>query len=184
MRFAWLRTAIISPLVAAVIAAIAALIGAFLSWNASQSSVEQEYVALAMGILRDSESTQPTRNWAINVVSEYSPTEITPEMASGLLTGRAVLPAELDPDATRNEILECMQPLIESRLATAVPPAPLPEKDEDELAAMKNWAKFSIAQTGQLEKANGRIEAFNEIMMTCVSGPLATLRSTESNSSQ
>jgi len=164
-----------SPVFIAVIAAVASVVGAVISWNSASSATEQQYVAMAMEILSDNESSQPARNWAIGVVSDMSPTEVSPSLASGLLTGQSVLPRELDPSATRTEILECLQPVFESELGGPVEPAPLPRDVEDDLQLLKNWAKFSIAQTGQLEKANGRIEMYRDIMRSCISEPLQSV---------
>ena len=172
---AWWKTAHGASVFVALVAAAASVGGAVISWSASATSTEQEYVALAMEILRDSESTQSARNWAVGVMSDLSPTEVTPEMASGLLTGKAVLPAQLDPAATRREILECMKPLTESEFAGPVDPAPLPEAGEDRLAEFKNWVIFSIEQTGQLEKANGRIDTYQKVVSNCVQGPLSDI---------
>lgn len=85
------------------------------------------------------------------------------ELASGLITGRSVLPSELDPAATRREIMACLKPILDSEIAKPIEGAPLiPPK-----ATVGDLAVFATRQTAQLDKANARIEALVEGIKLC-----------------
>jgi hypothetical protein len=157
--FRWL------PAITAIVAAVATVVVAAISWNAARTATDKDYVSLAMSILSNESSSVPSRNWAVDVLSRLSPVDIPPELASGLVTGRSVLPSELDPTATRRDIMACLNPVLASDLAKPVISAPLfPEK-----ATVGDLAVFGVQQTGQLDKANNHIEALVESINICAS---------------
>lgn len=160
--FRWL------PALTATGAAIATIVVALISWNASRTSTDKDYVALAMNILSDKSSSVPSRRWAVAIVSRLSPVEIPTELAAGLATGRSVLPSELDPNATRATIMSCFKPVLESSMAKPVPVPDLP-KEKD---GVKGWMVFAVQDSGQLEKANNRITGLTEVFDICVRRPM------------
>lgn len=164
--FRWL------PALTSIIAALASVTVALISWNASRSTTDKDYVALAMTILSDKSSSMPSRRWAVSIVSKLSPVDIPQELASGLISGRSVLPSELDPNATRAAILDCMKPATSGQIVQKVPPAPLPADDG---AEFKSWAIFAVRQTAQLEKANLNIEALAKVIDVCVRQPMTAV---------
>lgn len=155
------------PAGTATIAAATTILVAVLSSNATQSATHQEYVALAMNILSTEGSSTPSRRWAVAVLSRLSPVTIPKDLASGLITGRSVVPSDLDPTATRREILACLKPILESDLSKPVAPAPLPP----ESMTVGDITIFGVQQTGQLEKANLRIDALTDSLDICITPP-------------
>lgn len=162
MLFRWL------PAITAIVAAITTIVVALISWNASRTATDKDYVALAMNILSDKSSSMPSRRWAVAIVSRLSPVAIPPELAAGLATGRSVLPSELDPNATRATIMNCFKPALESSMAKPVPVPDLPKKKD----GVKGWVMFAVEDSGQLEKANGRITGLTEVIDICVRQPM------------
>ena len=63
-----------------------------------------------------------------------------------------------------------MRPALESDMARAVPAAHLPTITGP--VFVKDWLLFAVEQTGQLEKANSRIEGLTKIMSICVRQPM------------
>jgi len=155
------------PAITATAAAAATVLVAVISWTASRSATDQEYVALSMSILASKESSIPSRTWAVEVLSRLSPVSIPDNLASGLISGKSVMPSDLDPEAARRAIRSCLQPVIESDLVKPVDSAELGRED-----VMRDWQIFGVAQTGQLAKANSRIEALNEALDLCTTVPL------------
>ncbi|EJL25294.1 hypothetical protein [Novosphingobium sp. AP12] len=164
MLFRWL------PAITAIGAAIATIVVALISYSASRTATDKDYVALAMNILSDKSSSVPSRRWAVAIVSRLSPVEIPPELAAGLATGRSVLPSELDPNATRETIMTCFKPVLESSMAKPVPVPELPEGKD----GVKGWMMFAVKDSGQLEKANNRITGLTEVIDICVRRPMET----------
>lgn len=156
------------PALTAIIAAITTVVVALISWNASRSTTDKDYVSLAMDILSDKASSVPSRRWAVAIVSNLSPVDIPPELASGLVSGRSVLPSELDPNATRAVILTCLEPVFKSDMVKPLPAASLPT----EPGLFKDWVIFADKQTGQLDKANSRIEGLASVLDICVRRPM------------
>lgn len=158
------------PAITAMVAALASIVVAFISWTASRSVTDKDYVALAMNILSDKSSSIPARRWAVTVLSKVSPVDIPKELASGLISGRSVLPSELDPSATRASIMNCLKPVLISDAAKPLTGAKLPPLKG--AAEFKDWAVFGFTQTGQLERANLRIETLSRVIDICVRQPM------------
>lgn len=161
------RLAVWGAVIASSIAALASVIAAAISWSSARSATNKDYVALAMSILSQKESSPPSRRWAVEIVSKLSPVSVPQELAAGLVTGRSVLPSELDPDATRAAILACMKPLLSSDLASTVSSAPLPAE-----GTVASWVSFADAQTGRLDVANLRLRTFQSVADTCIRKPM------------
>jgi hypothetical protein len=156
-----------APAITAIIAAVATILVALISWNASRSATDKDYVSLAMSILSAKDSTTPSRRWAVQVLSRLSPVDIPKELASGLITGRSVIPSELDPTATRQEILTCLKPILESDVVKPVENAPI----WGAKPTVGDLAVFADHQTGQLDKANDRIKTLRAVLDICISPP-------------
>jgi len=161
-----------APAITTVVAAAATIVAALISWTSERSATDKDYVTLAMSILSSKESSVPARRWAVDVLSRLSPVQIPKELASGLVTGRSIMPSELDPSATRREIVNCLKPVLESRLTERVEGAPLPPAG----MTIGDLAVFADQQTGNLDIANARIEALTEAAEVCIAPVPPTLR--------
>lgn len=152
------------PAITASVAALAAIVVATISYSAARSATDKDYVALAMNVLSDKSSSLPSRRWAVDVLSKLSPVAIPHDLASGLITGRSVLPADLDPAATRASIAACFQPVLSSPVGKTVASASVPKGG----ATVGDWIAFGDAQTAQLDKANGRVDAMAKVIVICL----------------
>lgn len=171
MLFRWL------PAITAIVAALATIGVALISWNASRTSTDKDYVSLAMNILSDKSSSVPSRRWAVAIVSRLSPVEIPQELAAGLIAGRSVLPSELDPNATRATIMACLKPALQSDMSKPVPVPPLPTPvREGDLGLFKAWAIFAVEEAGQIEIANNRLSGMVQLVDICVRQPMGAKR--------
>lgn len=91
----WYRRLLeLGPLIAAGAALTASVLAACLSYSAAHQGVRAQYVALAIGLLKDSgnggpSSTDPgLRDWAVKVLQTYSDVPLPPDVEARLKSGK------------------------------------------------------------------------------------------------
>lgn len=141
------------PLVSAIVVAISSLLVAGIAASSTKENTEKDYVSLAMSVLQSPNSSQPSKRWAVEVLSKLSPVEIPDPLKQGLITGKDNFP--LVP-------LPCLNQLRESDLLKPVAVEPLPKGD-----TQKEWMIFTVGTAGQLEIANNRLEGARKVLDIC-----------------
>ncbi len=81
----------------AAIPVVLAIVGWFVQNSLSERNVSQEYVKLALSILKEpKDKVEPSiRAWAADLLDQNSPTKFSPEVLQALKEGQATLPAQL-----------------------------------------------------------------------------------------
>jgi hypothetical protein len=76
---------------------VLAIVGWFVQNSLSDRNVGQEYVKLALSILKEpKEKIEPSlRDWAVDLLNQNSPTRFSAQVVQALKEGQATLPAQL-----------------------------------------------------------------------------------------
>jgi WD40 repeat protein len=76
---------------------VLAVVGWLIQSSLSERNVSQEYVKLAVSILKEpkDKTEAPLRGWAADLLNQNSPTKFSPEVLQALKEGQATLPAQL-----------------------------------------------------------------------------------------
>lgn len=141
------------PLASAVAVALSSLMVAWIAAASSKESTQKDYVSLAMSVLQTPTSSQPSKRWAVDVLSRLSPVEIPLPLREGLMSGKDSFP--LTP-------LPCLNQLRDSNLLQPVAVEPLPAGN-----AVRDWMKFSIGTATQLQIANDRLRDSRKVLEIC-----------------
>jgi hypothetical protein len=93
----------------ALITALVALFAAVMAYRATEHSVQQQYVGLAISILKEPTKGQPDidlRAWALVVFQKYSPVPLPANVAADLKAGAITLTSALGKldDAARADL--------------------------------------------------------------------------------
>ncbi len=96
----WSRMETLSRIVAAIaVPLVVGIVGYWVQNSMKSQELDLEYVTIALRILDKEDSSEPMREWAIQLLNDNSPTPLPQELKSGLLSGADQLPEEVSRPA-------------------------------------------------------------------------------------